>query len=337
MFKFFKKLFKKSVITAPAKSEKYSVFMSNAPLRIKLFSKIEVKPEYEAVVVSNNKVLDILKEGTFELTTAILPYTTRKFKLDKPDKKHGGGLPTDFVADIYYVHKTEFHDVKFQNVYKVPVRDKNFLKCKVGFKAIYSYRITNSEDYLNALFYEFPTIKGNMAQDQLSYWVSEYVCKKIEKNKPELEKLYARDSECFADMVEYLNKQFYDIGVEILSVEIKEVILPKKVYKKTQLVYTENVLGNPSMREKQDNLEQMKQIENQTTSTYLYKSDVSNNQIQAEQNNVTTSENVIKLEQTVSPVQLNLKTIEFKTCKKCGSMSPKDAEFCFKCGNRLKD
>lgn len=328
MFKWFKKILKSNIV-APEKSEKLSVFLSSSKPLVKLMTKIEVKKNYTAIITNNNKVLDVFNEGEYELSIPNLPHTTKKLKLDRVDKKTKR-LPQEFFADIYYVNKNVFQNVQFKNTAKIEIDDKKYKKCKVGFEGEFSYKIVNPAIYLECLFYKFSTIKGNMAEDQLGYWVSEFCYKVINKNKPTLEMLYMRDSKCFENMLEYVNKNIFDIGIEVLSINITKITLPKKIYKETTIEYTECVVENKRPL-KEDALQTVFRQEAESSGSVNIGRDY--NTTQPDEN---INSEAVEIRPTIQQTT-DIKTIAIKTCPYCGAKCTVGSKICFSCCRKFED
>ena len=313
MFGFFKKMFT-NTITVTDKSKRYLISGANQKKKIKIGSQLLVPENYTAYIVHRKNVLDSFSSGCHKLTSATMPLTAKELRLNRQDGN--GNLPTKFKADVYYVNLNNFYDVEFMSPDKLVIKDKRFLKAKVGFKGKFAFKTINHEDLLSIIIKDCGFISGNIALDRLKYWVAKFAAKKIKKNKPGLEELFNRDSECFKGLQEFVAKKFYDTGIEITSIEITDILLPKKVYKKTDLSFLEVDT-------------RVKPVENQLEHASFgekLEKDAINNKIMLENNMVEVNTALLE----------NKRTIEYKKCEKCASVNPAQAKFCFNCANPFK-
>lgn len=237
---FFKKL--KRFFTRPVEVEnnkKDRVIMhSKYSGKINLNKTLVVPEGYVCLLVAKEKVCDRFVAGEYKLSIDNIPVLCRTLKLNVPNKK--GKYKNSFFADIYFVNLSSFTS-NFESEQGVYIkRDKKFLGLTAFLKGNFSYKVSDPHLFVDALLKVYGIIKGNLAQRQVEVWTGELVDKKVKKNKPSVEELYERDSRCFDEVVDYLNKNTRDIGIEYTQVEVTETILPKNVYKKTKVEYTEN-------------------------------------------------------------------------------------------------
>ena len=189
-------------------------------------------------------------------------------------------------------------------------------QARVGFKGKFTVKVSNPQDLLTILLYENPSIKGDMALDKTKYWVSSMVGKKIKKNKPKLEDLFNRDSNCFEGMAEFVNKNLRDVGLELVTIEMTDILLPKKLYQKADLTFLE--VNMPNNNTKADS---SLEFDNNNLLDKL-EEDTIDKKIIAD-NSLVSVENVLD----------NNKVIEYKKCEKCGASNPLHAKYCFNCAS----
>lgn len=288
LFDWFKKIFCKSINVNDIDDSALIAMVKNNAV-IKIGTTLDVKPNFVAVIVAKGKVCDTFVEGKYRLDTREMPLATRVLRLSRTNKK--GYLPNKFRADVYFVNLKNFENAKFDSTDFVTTTGKKFKKVKVGLSGIFSYQITSPVEFLEAMLTQYGIVREKIAEDEISSWVSKVVVRKVQKNKPQIEELYERNSKCFEDVVEYANKELSDCGVKILKVDINDTKFPKKIYKNVTLSYDElhakpvkqtvaelDVGTNPvrmaqetMFQNKSDEvyLEQKKQIEDETNSKTL--------------------------------------------------------------------
>ena len=244
LFNIFKKLFSKP-IKMDQRQENQVVCFSRQSGKIDLNKKLVVPPNHVCFLVCKEKVCDKFIEGEHKLSINNLPLVTRTLKLNIPNKK--GKYKDYFNADIYFVKLDEISFQKFESQNGVYIKkDEQFLPLTGDFTGKYSYKLIDPESFLESLLMNFGIIKGNLAQRQLDIWTGLCAEKKIEKNKPSVQSFNERESSCFNNLIEYMNQEMRDIGVEYTGVNITKTILPKRVYKKTKLSFSENIKSQNS-------------------------------------------------------------------------------------------
>ena len=110
LFSWIKSIFKRGISVGEV-NEKQLVALVKNNAKIKFGEKIDVKPNFLAVLVYKNKIMDIFEEGRYRLDVPTMPLLSRYQKLTKPNKK--GDLPKKFRADIYCVNKRVFEKNSF--------------------------------------------------------------------------------------------------------------------------------------------------------------------------------------------------------------------------------
>ena len=206
--------------------------------KIDLNRKLIVPENFICFLVAKETVCDKFTSGDHKLSIDNLPVLTRKLKLNVPNKK--GKYKDKFFADIYFVNLAQINDCIFSSEQGIYIKkDKEFLGLTCFVKGKYQFKIADPHLFLEAILKVYGVINSGLAKRQIGIWTGELVDKKIEKNKPTVEQINERDSSCFEGLVEYLNKNTKDIGIEYTSVEITETVMPKKIYRKTKLEYSE--------------------------------------------------------------------------------------------------
>ena len=175
----------------------YLVCLLPVSSEINLNSKIIVPENFCAVLLSKEKLLDIIPSGEYELTGLTIPKTCKINKLDKPTKN---GYKTKFDADFYYVNKKTF------NIHN------NFIvnKLKQDIKFNLNITIENPIKFLKFLFQEKIVFDNDFALNELTFYTSQLIYYFLLDNKTlSQEKLE-----------NYLTKMLSDIGVKSSNLKI---------------------------------------------------------------------------------------------------------------------
>lgn len=266
----FKNIFSKRIDTSNTSQDKVLSLVLHKS--IKYGKMLEVQPGQVAVFVAKGKVADVFNEGNYRLELGYLPILSRILKLAKPNKK--GKVPNKFYAELYVINLKEFKDLTFTSYDVVNVKDKKYKNVNVKLQGEFNFEIFSPIEFLEALMTQFGLLKDSIAKTEISNWVAELAVKKVQKNKPSIEQLYTRDTVCFEGLAEYVNKEIFDCGVKVTSIEVTNTIFPKKIFQSVQLDYTELNPTNPT----QDvNLEDENQLDKNQLEQYLLQ-DNNNNQ-----------------------------------------------------------
>lgn len=235
LISWFKGLFKKSITVNT--NTNLLVVLQNSKKKLNFGAIIDVPKDFVCVLCYKDKVADMFTEGRYRLDTKEMPLLTRIEKLTKQDKK--GNLKKHFYANIYFINLKEFVDQQFYSYNSVYIKDKHYKSVNAYLSGKFSYVISSPVDFLEGMFTSFGVVRDGVAKNEISNWVADTATKIVQKKKPTVEKLYSRDTSCFENMVEGLNKELFDVGIKISSFEITDVKFPKKIYKKITLNYEE--------------------------------------------------------------------------------------------------
>ena len=332
----FRKLFKKPISAGKNSLENVVNLVFSG--HIKINKALDVPAGYICFLVCKEKVCDRFTEGNYKLDLNTIPVACRTTKLNVPNKK--GNYKNSFKADVYFVKQTEITEQQFESINGIDVKkDKNFLRFNATCKGYYSYQVKDPVMLLEALLDYSAVIKGNMAQRQIDIWTSICVDRLIEKNKPTANQIYEKQSLCFEGLLDYLNKHLKDVGLEYSQVDVTETFLPKRVYKKVELNYsqTNTQMAYQNVTEKTAQMAQ--EFENIVNPNNITLQPVENNLFGNEEveNPTITLDTEIQDDVQQEPIDkhYDIETLQqkvtYKQCKKCGSYCSKSANVCYNC------
>ena len=232
LFSLFSNLFKKKISLNNFDS-KCLVALKKSSKKIKFGTGLQVPEGFMAALVYKNKIADTFTEGSYRLDTNNMPLLNRMQKLSKPNKK--GDLKKYFKADIYYINLKEFDNGYFDSFDAFVVKDKIYknVTCKLCGK--FSYQVFSPVDFMEGMFMRYGILRDGVAKNEISCWVAELSTKFAQRQKPSVEQLYAKDLSIFENLQDKLNKELSDVGLKITNLEITDIKLPKKVYKKVSI------------------------------------------------------------------------------------------------------
>lgn len=352
-----KNLFKRD-IDGSGIGENDLVYIAKNNAKVKFGQKLDVANNCVAMLVAKNKVADVFTEGSYRLDTNNMPLLSRILKLTKPNKK--GELPNSFKVDIYYINLKQFEHLPFSSLDYVVAKGKNYKNVKVGLSGNFDFCVFNAVDFMEAMFTQYGLVTDKMAKYEISQLVGTLAVRKVQKNKPNIEDLYGRASNCFEGLADYVSKELFDCGIRVSRIEVTETKFPKKIYKNVSLDYDEvKQPANPDFQSEipmQVETSQNEQIEKETP-VLLNESEkqiapetdnknVENLKVSEANNfNETSSNQTEQKIDEANDVQSNdaqnasdvvQKTISYVQCEKCGAYNSVNAEICFNCKSKLK-
>lgn len=352
-----KKLFSNKIDATDVSDNELISLVSNQA--IKFGKKLEVPQNFVAVFVAKGKVADVFNEGSYRLEVGCIPILTRILKLTKPDRK--GNLPNRFSAQLYLINLKPFLEQKFASFNSVLIKDKKYKNLKVRLEGKFDFQIINSVDFVEAMLTQYGLIKESIARREISCWVAELTTKRVQKNKPKVEDLHARATKCFEGVIDYVNKDLFDCGVKITSIEVTNTIFPKKVFKSVKLDYTELTQNQPAqtVEELNYNKNDKTDVISNINENLLESSATSKDSLNNVETNETDCENIqniccqnsvnnenIQIDVENKNYQTNNKnenapepdivnTVGYKVCLNCGAYNSVNSEHCFKCKSKI--
>ena len=194
----------------------------NATLKIN--GKLNVPNGYEFVIGKRGKVLDKFTEGEHFFSYANLPYSCRKYGIDKIEN---GKQKDSFTCELYFVDKG-LRSGKFKTYRKVEMGTRAYGLFKAGVYGMYTYKVVNSHEFMQSLLNEFDYIKTGEAEDIVAGWVDDLVVSVLEKNNFMLTDVVANSPIIAEKLKIAIGKLFTIAGLEIVDVEIYKYKLPKE-------------------------------------------------------------------------------------------------------------
>ena len=352
-----KNLFKRD-IDGSGIGENDLVYIAKNNAKVKFGQKLDVANNCVAMLVAKNKVADVFTEGSYRLDTNNMPLLSRILKLTKPNKK--GELPNSFKVDIYYINLKQFEHLPFSSLDYVVAKGKNYKNVKVGLSGNFDFCVFNAVDFMEAMFTQYGLVTDKMAKYEISQLVGTLAVRKVQKNKPNIEDLYGRASNCFEGLADYVSKELFDCGIRVSRIEVTETKFPKKIYKNVSLDYDEvKRPTNPDFQSeipmqvetsRNEQIEKeipalLKEGEKQITTETENASAANSNVAEANNFNEPISNQTEQKIDEANDVQSNdaqnesdvvQKTISYVQCEKCGAYNSVNAEICFNCKSKLK-
>ncbi len=176
---------KSKTISLPNNMEQTLVQPASADmLDIKLGDKIIVEQGWWAVIVINDKPIDVFDVGEWEMTLPNLPNTNKLLKLDRSHIAKEGGkeqmvFSDTFKCDVYYVSQQLFASQTWRTrlVHQKSTNKKRF---DISMSGTCDYRVTDPKALIRLFLLEWAKIAYGRAGIRLSKYINEFVDESVE-------------------------------------------------------------------------------------------------------------------------------------------------------------
>lgn len=290
--------------------------------KFKIGAKIVVPKDMVLVVTLKNKVMEVIGEGEYQVSSALMPNVANKLKLNKVDKY--GKQKDSFSAGAYFVKINQSFDVNFSNYRRLKFSQghKSYFKLKFEGKA--TCKIANLNKVFGLMLKNFANIKEDSTQFLIELVLNELLTDKLDRASYSKQD-YMEKSDALLNYVDENVKNWVaTLGVNCEKVEINFDVtekLPKQQKQK---------------KEKVKKTKEEKQVEKQLGSEVLEKIEVTQ---QDSTDEVAMYDDEEPKKKDKKFVDLSLDNLyddsESKICPACGEKNRKDALTCFKCGAKI--
>lgn len=204
---------------------------------IKNGAKLIVRPGQRAVFVNEGKIADAFEPGTHTLSTKNLPIL--RTLLSWPY-----GFESPFKAEVYFINTTEQLDRKWGTPNPVMMRDQDFGIVRLRCRGNFSYNVGTSEEMISRFVGARPDYSCDEIEDQLrAKTVSSFSDCIAELKIPALD-LAAQYDEISESMRKKLEKDFKNMGLELISFTLENISLPEEVQKAMDERASMGAIGN---------------------------------------------------------------------------------------------
>jgi len=189
---------------------------------IKYGAKLIVRDSQVAVFVDKGEIADVMTPGTYELKTENLPLLT--------DLQHWDhGFKSPFKADVYFINTKIFTNLKWGTKNPILLRDKEFDIVRLKAFGTYEIRVKDPVKLLKNL----AGTDGHFTTEEIAEQLSSLIISKLsialgEDDTSILD--LARNYDDFGEYIKKVLKEDFDrYGLELVSVTVENISLPKEV------------------------------------------------------------------------------------------------------------
>lgn len=289
--------------------------------KFKIGAKLIVPKDMVLVVTLGNKVMEVINEGEYQISSALMPNVANKLRLDKVDKY--GKQKDSFSAGAYFVKTNQSFEVNISNYRKLRYTQGYKSYFIVKFHGKVTCKIANLNKIFGILLKNYPRIKSDSAEFLIETILNENLTDKLDRAT------YAKQDyqDKTTPLLNFVNDKIKDwtssVGVTTENVEIEFEVKEKLP------------------KEKKENVKKTKeekQVEKQLGTEVLEKIEVNNTETEGEVA-MYDDEQPKKKSKSKKYVDLSLDNLyddsESKICQNCGEKNRKDALTCYKCGAKI--
>ena len=289
--------------------------------KFKIGAKLIVPKDMVLVVTLGNKVMEVINEGEYQISSALMPNVANKLRLDKVDKY--GKQKDSFSAGAYFVKTNQSFDVNISNYRKLRYTQGYKSYFIVKFHGKVTCKIANLNKIFGILLKNYPRIKSDSAEFLIETILNENLTDKLDRAT------YAKQDyqDKTTPLLNFVDDKIKDwtssVGVTTENVEIEFEVKEKLPKEK---------------KEKVKKTKEEKQVEKQLGTEVLEKIEVNNTETEGEVA-MYDDEQPKKKSKSKKYVDLSLDNLyddsESKICQNCGEKNRKDALTCYKCGAKI--
>lgn len=289
--------------------------------KFKIGAKLIVPKDMVLVVTLRNKVMEIINEGEYQISSALMPNVANKLRLDKVDKY--GKQKDSFSAGAYFVKTNQSFDVNISNYRRLKFTQGYKSYFAVKFHGKVTCKIANLNKFFGILLKNYPRIKSDSAEFLIETILNENLTDKLDRATYAKQDYQDKTTPLLNFVGDKIKDWTSSVGVTTENVEIEFEVKEKLPKEK---------------KEKVKKTKEEKQVEKQLGSEMLEKIEVNNAGCEGEVA-MYDDEQPKKKSKSKKYVDLSLDNLyddsESKICSNCGEKNRKDALTCFKCGTKI--
>lgn len=289
--------------------------------KFKIGAKLIVPKDMVLVVTLGNKVMEVINEGEYQISSALMPNVANKLRLDKVDKY--GKQKDSFSAGAYFVKTNQSFDVNISNYRRLKFTQGYKSYFVVKFHGKVTCKIANLNKIFGILLKNYPRIKSDSAEFLIETILNENLTDKLDRATYAKQDYQDKSTPLLNFVDDKIKDWTSSVGVTTENVEIEFEVKEKLPKEK---------------KEKVKKTKEEKQVEKQLGTEVLEKIEVNNTETEGEVA-MYDDEQPKKKSKSKKYVDLSLDNLyddsESKICQNCGEKNRKDALTCYKCGAKI--
>lgn len=191
---------------------------------IKMGAKLTVRESQVALFLNEGKIADVFDPGMHTLTTQNMPIMTtlRGWKY---------GFNSPFKADVYFVSKKNFPNLKWGTKNPITLDDQRF--GFVEFRAFgnYSIKVDDGTKFFKEIAGTNPDFDTDKIQEQLRTWVVREITDALGESGIPIEKIAGSVNELSELVQGKVGTRFETYGLKITDLSVENVSMPEELKK----------------------------------------------------------------------------------------------------------
>lgn len=304
---------------------------------IKMGAQLTVRESQTAVFVNEGQIADVFEPGRYKLTTENMPVLTKL-------KSWMYGFNSPFKAEVYFVNTKQFTSQKWGTPNPIMMRDQEFGMLRFRAFGIFSFRATDPSRFLKELFGTNSSFATHDISDQLRKIIASGLADMVAESQIAALDLSMHYDELGIQAQEKLKARFAEYGLDITSLVIENISLPKEVEKVLDKRTSMGILGDLNKYTQYQAAEALRDAaKNEGSGTVgaglglgagvAFGGMMANTLHQSNQPNKQSSQS--QSHPQPQPAQPQSPTANATTCPHCNSDVPEGFKFCGNCGQSV--
>lgn len=189
---------------------------------IKMGAQLIVRESQVAVFVNEGAVADIFEPGRYELETGNMPILTKL-------KAWKYGFNSPFKAEVYFISKKQFTNMKWGTKNPVMMRDQEFGRVRIRALGVYAFKVSDVKIFLQEIFGTSGDFRTESIQDYLRGVLIGSLSDMFAESNIAVMDFTQNLDELALNGKEKLKSVFESIGFSITNFVIENISLPEDV------------------------------------------------------------------------------------------------------------
>ena len=189
---------------------------------IKMGAQLTVRESQVGIFVNEGQIADVFSPGRYRLSTENMPVLTKL-------KSWAYGFNSPFKAEVYFINTKQFTNQKWGTANPIMMRDHEFGMLRFRAFGIYAFKVADPVRFLRELFGTSSTFQTQDITSQLKKIITSGLADLVAESQIAALDLSMHYDE-LGDQCQFkLKPKFIEYGLDITSVVIENISLPKEV------------------------------------------------------------------------------------------------------------
>ena len=191
---------------------------------IKMGAKLTVRESQVALFLNEGKIADVFEPGMHTLSTQNMPIMTTL-------KGWKYGFNSPFKADVYYVSKKQFANMKWGTKNPITLEDQRFGFVEFRAFGVYAMRVDDGAKFFKEIAGTNPDFDTAKIEEQLRTWVVREITDALGESGIAIEKIAGSVNELSELVQGKVAVKFETYGLKITDLSVENVSMPEELKK----------------------------------------------------------------------------------------------------------